>query len=453
MIPRKAGLDLVSPAPRRGKRIVGAVLAALAVTFAFVAVSMPSAQAASTVRLASSADTVAPTVPGGLGYSISCALVVTLHWTASTDDVGVTGYDVYRSTNNDPFALVTTTPTTSYTDSILGFQNYEIRARDAAGNVSAFTAVVNIVPPPCAAPQDTQPPTTPGPITVSINCSLAVTLTWGASTDNVALFGYDVYRATNGGPFVSVATTPTTSFTETLLGIEKYEVRARDTSANVSAFTASVLAVPPPCPPPVDTQPPTTPGTPTASGTTGSATTLTWTASTDNVQVTRYDIYRASGASGGTFASVGTSTTNSFTDAGLAPGATYRYMVLARDAAGNASAFSAVVVVTTPAGGCSATLRLQASWYNGYVMQPNAVTNTGTAAINGWTVTFTLPAGHTITGSWNAVVTVAGQTVTARGIAGQNAVLGAGATTTWGFQATRPSGNTAVPAGATCTHP
>jgi cellulase/cellobiase CelA1 len=83
---------------------------------------------------------------------------------------------------------------------------------------------------------------------------------------------------------------------------------------------------------------------------------------------------------------------------------------------------------------------MQTGWYNGYVMQPNAVTNNGTSVLNGWTVTFTLPAGTPITGSWNAVVTVAGQTVTARGIAGQNAILGAGATTTWGLQARRHHG-------------
>jgi chitodextrinase len=456
MILRSAGLDLVSPArrraPRQRKRIVGAVIAAFAVTFAFVGAAVPSAQAASAAELTPGADTVAPTVPGGFGYSINCALVVTLHWTASTDDVGVTGYDVYRSINNGPSTLVRTTPMTSFTESLLGLVVYQVRARDAAGNVSGFTAVVNVVPPPCPFPQDTQPPTTPGAISVSITCALVVTLNWGASTDNVAVIGYDVYRSAGNGPFTSVATTPTTSFTETFVGVVKYQVRARDTSGNVSAFTAAAIAVPPPCPPPLDTQPPTTPGTPTSSGTTGSATTLTWTASTDNVHVTGYDIYRAPGASG-TFTSIGTSPTNTFTDTGLTAGATYSYQVRARDAAGNVSAFSATVTVTTPAGGCSATLVRQAGWYNGYTMQPNAVTNTGTSALNGWTVTFTLPAGHTITASWNAVVTVTGQTVTARGIAGQNAIVGPGATTTWGFQARRPDGNTAVPTGAACTSP
>jgi chitodextrinase len=305
-------------------------------TFAFVVAGAPSAQAA---------DTAPPSVPGDFVGSINCALVLTLHWTASTDDVGVTGYDVFRSTSNGPFTFVRTTPTTSFTESLTGVVKYQVRARDAAGNVSAFTAAANIIPPPCPAPQDRQPPTTPGPIIVSINCALVVTLNWGASTDNVAIYGYDVYRSINNGPFTSVATTPTTTFTESLLGIVKYQVRARDTSANVSAFTAAVMAVPPPCPLP--DPPPTTPGTPSASGTTRSSTTLTWAASTDDRQVTGYDIYRAPGATGGTSVQVGWSTTNAFTDTGLTAGTTYRYQVRARDSAGNVSAFSATLTVTT----------------------------------------------------------------------------------------------------------
>jgi lysophospholipase L1-like esterase len=105
------------------------------------------------------------------------------------------------------------------------------------------------------------------------------------------------------------------------------------------------------------------------------------------------------------------------------------------------------------AGACTATLTVQTAWGNGYVMNPNTVTNTGSVTLNGWTVTFILPTGHTLTGSWNATVTVTGQTVTARGIPGQNATLAAGTGTVWGLQASRPDNTTAIPSTATCTSP
>ncbi|MGA4995191.1 cellulose binding domain-containing protein [Nonomuraea bangladeshensis] len=77
-------------------------------------------------------------------------------------------------------------------------------------------------------------------------------------------------------------------------------------------------------------------------------------------------------------------------------------------------------------------------------------TDTGASAMTGWTVTFILPAGHTLTGSWNGAVTVSGRTVTVRNAA-HNGALAPGAATTFGFRATRPNGDTAYPSGYTCS--
>ena len=208
--------------------------------------------------------------------------------------------------------------------------------------------------------------------------------------------------------------------------------------------------------PPVDTQAPSVPAGLTASATTSSSVSLTWSASTDNVGVTGYQLLRAPGASGGTFAQVGTATSNSFVNTGLTANTTYRYRVRATDAAGNVSAVSNTVTATTQtggtAGGCSAVATIQTQWQTGYVIEPVRVTNTGTATINSWVVTFTLPAGHTITGSWNTVLTLSGQSVTARN-ASQNGSVAAGGNTTFGFQVARPDGNTQVPASYTCATP
>ncbi|MFB4263677.1 PQQ-dependent sugar dehydrogenase [Nonomuraea sp. GTA35] len=226
----------------------------------------------------------------------------------------------------------------------------------------------------------------------------------------------------------------------------------RDGRGNPVAQDDRIIRVPP-ASGGTDTQAPTAPAGLAASGTTATATTLTWAASTDDVGVTGYDILRAPGASGGSFTQVGTSATATYTDTGLTAGSTYRYQVRARDAAGNLSPVSAAVTVTTTTGGtpggCTATATTQTQWGTGYVIQPVTVANPGTSARNGWTVTFTLPAGHTVTGSWNAALTVSGRTVTARNTA-HNGTLGAGQSTTFGFQATRPSGDTGLPSGYGC---
>ncbi|MFI6454685.1 cellulose binding domain-containing protein [Streptosporangium amethystogenes] len=100
--------------------------------------------------------------------------------------------------------------------------------------------------------------------------------------------------------------------------------------------------------------------------------------------------------------------------------------------------------------GCSAAAASSYQWNNGYVVDPIAVTNTGPSTINGWTVTFTLPAGHSLTGSWGATVTTSGQTVTARNLS-YNGSLAPGAKANFGFQAMNPSGTIQLPSGYTCT--
>lgn len=186
-----------------------------------------------------------------------------------------------------------------------------------------------------------------------------------------------------------------------------------------------------------DTQPPTAPANLSASGVTSSSANLSWSASSDNVGVTGYDIYRD-----GTLAATvsGTSTTVS----GLSAATSYQFHVRARDAAGNVSANSSTVNVTTSPGGgggdCTAAMSPQSQWNGGYVADVRVSGNAG----SGWTVMFTLPSEHAITNSWNAAVSVSGQTVTAR-----NLSYNAGLPASFGFQASRP-GSSGLPSGFTC---
>ncbi|TNH30779.1 glycosyl hydrolase [Micromonospora orduensis] len=88
-----------------------------------------------------STDTQAPSVPGNLGYTQPASGQVRLTWSASTDNVGVTGYDVYA---NGALRGSVSGSTVTYTDSQpdSATVSYYVRARDAAGNQSANSNTV-----------------------------------------------------------------------------------------------------------------------------------------------------------------------------------------------------------------------------------------------------------------------------------------------------------------------
>ncbi len=110
------------------------------------------------------------------------------------------------------------------------------------------------------------------------------------------------------------------------------------------------------------------------------------------------------------------------------------------------------VAAARPVGPCRVSDTINA-WNTGLTANIT-ITNTGSTAINGWSLAFTLPAGQTITSGWNATYSPASGAVTARNIS-YNGALNPGGSTTIGFQATH-TGNTAAPTaftlnGAACT--
>ncbi len=104
--------------------------------------------------------------------------------------------------------------------------------------------------------------------------------------------------------------------------------------------------------PPPDAQSPTTPANLVVTGASASSVSLSWSASTDNVGIAGYRVYRNG-------AEAGISTATSFTDAGLAPSNAYSYAVRAFDAAANQSAASALVTTNTLAGGSGGVVPTQ----------------------------------------------------------------------------------------------
>jgi len=115
-------------------------------------------------------------------------------------------------------------------------------AFDAAGNNSAVSSVANVTTPPAP---DTQAPTAPTNLKAQVVNQSQINLSWVASTDNVAVAGYDIYRSVGTGTAVKVGNSNGTSYGDTGLATGtkyNYYITARDAAGNVSAKSVIVSA-------------------------------------------------------------------------------------------------------------------------------------------------------------------------------------------------------------------
>jgi mannan endo-1,4-beta-mannosidase len=207
---------------------------------------------------------------------------------------------------------------------------------------------------------------------------------------------------------------------------------------------------------PDDTEAPTAPGAPAATAVTDTSVTLGWSPATDDVGVTGYDVVRVGD---GTETVAASSTTATATVTGLTANTAYTFAVYARDAAGNRSARSATVDVTTdedgstPGATCSVGYRVVGEWPGGFQGEI-VLRNTGTAPIGPWTLAFTFPDGQTITHMWGGTPVQTGGAVSVTP-APYTATVPAGGTVALGFTAGKGGTNTAPAAfsldGSVCT--
>ena len=287
------------------------------------------------VTTSACADTSPPSAPTNLAESASTSSSITAGWTASSDNVGVTGYRVFVDGSQ-----AGTTATTSYTRQ-LGF-------RVAARTRSSLTPMTLPATAPrrprrrwprssCPAPPpgDTTPPSTPTGLGVSSAGQTSLALSWNASSDNVGVTGYGVYK--NG----TLAASPTaTSYTLTGLSAAAPPTRSPSMPSTRPA-TAPPRPRSRPAPPPAPT-PRRRPYRAVsrlprvrrrASRSPGRR-------RRDNVGVAGYDLYRAGSA-------VGTATTTAYTFTGLTCNTNYTLAVDAYDAAGNKSAQATTAIATS----------------------------------------------------------------------------------------------------------
>jgi len=184
------------------------------------------------------ADTTPPSAPADLTATAAGPSEIDLGWTASSDDVGVAGYRIYRDGGATPIATVTGT---TYADGGLGAgttHSYTVKAFDAAGNTSSESNTAS-----ATTTADTTPPTAPTNLTATARSATADDLAWTASTDDGAVAGYRVFR--DG---VEVGTSTTTSFADTGLQASttyNYTVVAFDGANNLSAASNTATVTTP----------------------------------------------------------------------------------------------------------------------------------------------------------------------------------------------------------------
>src|SRR5271155_621990 len=180
-------------------------------------------------------DTQPPTAPSNLIATSSGPTQINLSWTASTDNVGVTGYLLQRCLGSGctSFSQVATPTGTTYSDTTLAASSsysYRVQATDAAGNLSSFSNIATAITP---ATPDTTPPTAPTNLTATPISTTQVNLSWSASTDNVAVTGYLLQRCLGSGctSFAQIASPTATTYSDTTLAASSsysYRVQATD---------------------------------------------------------------------------------------------------------------------------------------------------------------------------------------------------------------------------------
>ncbi len=300
---------------------------------AFDAAGNVSGQSASvSAKTMTPSDTQAPTVPAGLTATIASTSQINLAWTASTDNVGVTGYKIYKNGN-----LVATVSTTAYSDTGLAASTsytYTVSAYDAAGNVSGQSSPASATTQAAATPVQLVSATETLSSPVAAGTAIKIT---GQASGGSGSYAYQFWVGDPSGKWSAMqgySAANTYNWTPSQIGQYQIQVWAKNagSAANYEAYTSINYTVQSTS----DTQAPTVPANLTATAVSSSQINLSWAASTDNLGVTGYKVYR-----NGT--QIATATTTLYSDTGLTASTSYTYTVSASDAAGNVSAQSASV--------------------------------------------------------------------------------------------------------------
>ena len=283
----------------------------------------------------SNPDTLPPSLPTGLTATADSASQITLAWSPAADNVGVTGYQVFRNgvqigiASGSSYQDTGLSPVTVYT--------YTVAAFDAAGNTSgkSFPAAATTL-----AVQDTTPPT------VSITAptagtALAGTVTVAAgATDDVGVVG--VQFKLDGASLGSENTTAPYRLAWDTTGVPNgahtLTAAARDAAGNTASAAVTVTVN-------NDLTPPVLSGA-TASALSVDTAAISWT--TDELADSQVEYGLSTGYGSASVLDASRVTAHTVTLNGLTAGTLYHYRVKSKDAAGNLAVSPDAVFTTAP---------------------------------------------------------------------------------------------------------
>lgn len=295
-------------------------------------------------------DNEAPTAPGGVAVSSITDNSAVVSWTASTDNVGVAGYNIYLNDNK-----INALPVTELQFQLTGLAaetEYQVRieAVDGAGNTSSSGSISFATE--ALQTSDNEAPTVPSGVAVSGITESTAVVSWTESTDNVGVAGYNIYlndNKVNALPITELKfqLTGLTAETEYQVKVEALDEAGNSSISNPVSFVTGVA---------LDREAPTKPDGITISDITHNSAVVMWNESTDNVGVVGYNIYLNDvkvNASPITEQQANISETNELTTSvlryelgGLEAATEYQVKIEAVDAVGNTSV-SDVVRFTT----------------------------------------------------------------------------------------------------------
>ncbi|MEI8361114.1 MAG: fibronectin type III domain-containing protein [bacterium] len=253
--------------------------------------------ATATIGLLATSDIIAPSPVNDLSTSNNGTSSISLSWLATGNDLNsgtAAAYDIRYSTstindanwnvatqvNGEPVPGISGTNESMIVSGLLPATQYyfAMKVVDGFGNWSLLSNVVGAL---TLAP-DIINPTTPGVVVIGTTSATVINISWASSTDNVAVVGYKVFRATTTGTMTQIGTTTNIYYSvtgSTPLTSYSFVVAAYDAAGNTSAMTAT-------------TSTSTLPSTPTGFTATAVSTTginLAWSTTTEAVNY--YAIY------------------------------------------------------------------------------------------------------------------------------------------------------------------